>query len=283
MNCQRIQDSFLDFEAGVLPAKDAAIIREHLKTCPACQREWSALTETVLKLEQLPVPEASPRLRTQFYAMLDTHLRESESSHPFAWSRSRLDRFFEAIWPRRPVWQVSTAAVLLAAGLMAGSQFWRAAEPTADPLADARLAATQKELADLRAKVDSMDALVTYSLANVPSAQNRLKHIVAVGANAATDDQALAQLLNTLAFDPSTNLRLTALEALYARADTRLVRQSVLAALSREASPLVQVAMIDFLTSVREPDAAATLQQLAHAPSADQAVRTAAQRALALL
>ena len=40
-------------------------------------REWADLQETLLKLDRFPAEAPSSRLRTQFYAMLDTHLRSA--------------------------------------------------------------------------------------------------------------------------------------------------------------------------------------------------------------
>ena len=71
MNCQRVQDSFIDYQDGSLPADEAAELRSHLASCPVCQREWSALQEITRKVDALSdAPEPSPRLREQFYAML---------------------------------------------------------------------------------------------------------------------------------------------------------------------------------------------------------------------
>lgn len=282
MNCQRIQDSFLDFEANALPLREMDEVRAHLNTCPACQREWSLFSETLHKLDEMPAEAPSERLRTQFYAMLDTHVREGESAHPFSWSRSRLDRWVERLWPQRPVWQLATSFALLAVGLLIGTQLWSKA-PSAPSATAAQLAATQRELAELRSQVESVNQLVNYSLASQQPAQARLQHVVSALKQNGGDDKQLAQLLNTLAFDPSTNVRLSALEALYTHGDQRPIQQGVIAALGREPSPLVQVAMIDFLTSVRAPDAAVAFQELARTPAANETVRSAAQRALALL
>lgn len=282
MNCQHVQESFLDFEAGALPEQEMSAIREHLKSCPVCQREWSSLSETVSQLDKMPVEEASPRLRTNFYAMLDTQIREQQTAHPFAPPRSWLSRVLEAVWPKSPAWQAAGALALLALGLFLGS---RTGAPVSHEKTDtaAQLAATQRELAELRAKVDSVDQLVNYSLASREPARARLQHVVSLLDHDPKGEKALADLLNALAFDPSTNVRLSALEALYARAEEKSVRQGVLAALGRESSPLVQVAMIDFLASVKEPDAAPVFQELARTPTGDPSVRSAAQRALALL
>jgi len=282
MNCARIQESFTDFEAGTLPEAEAVAVREHLKLCPVCQREWADLQDTVLKLDRLPAEEPSPRMRIQFYAMLETHLRGTQgSSSPFS-SRTRFDRWLEAIWPRRPVWQVAIAVMLLAGGVAAGVRFGSTEKP-AQVATAAQLAATQNELAELRARVDSVNQLVTYSLSQQQPAHTRLQHVVATLSPSQKNEHALAELLTTLAFDPSTNVRLSALEALYASADDSAVRQGVLAALPRENSPLVQVAMIDFLASVRDHDAIPTFQQIARLSTTDQTVRTAAQRAIAQL
>jgi hypothetical protein len=53
--------------------------------------------------------------------------------------------------------------------------------------------------------------------------------------------------------------------------------------LPREQSPLVQLAMIDFLTAVRDRDAAPAFQKLSASPLADPSVRVAAERALTQL
>jgi hypothetical protein len=57
----------------------------------------------------------------------------------------------------------------------------------------------------------------------------------------------------------------------------------VASALPREPSPLVQVAMIDFLATTRDPAALSALEDVSRSATCDQAVRTAARRALAQL
>jgi len=279
MNCQRVQESFVDCQAGALAAAESAAVREHLKTCLTCQREWAGLQETLLLLDRLPSEEPSGRLRTNFYAMLDTHLRQAREPGPFAQMRNRLDRFFENFVPTRPALQFALSTVLLVAGVIVGARYLQPAAPApvaTDP-------ATKSQIADIQQKLDSMSQLVAYSLAQQQPANTRLQQIAATLASGNADARTLAGLVSTLAFDPSTNVRLSALEALYAHADRPLVRQGVLASLPRESSPLVQLAMIDFLTSVRDRDAAPAFEALTRDAAIDVAVRDAAQRALVQL
>ena len=279
MNCQRIQESFLDYQDGRMPPAEAAVVREHLKTCLTCQREWAALQEISLKLDRLPPVSPSPRLREQFYAMLETHRREETGSRsPFMLMRSGLDRFFAALVPARPVFQFALTCAVLLLGLLLGSRYLPLAAPA--PATDPAMV---RELAALREKVDSMGQLVTYSLLQQQPTGERVKAVLATLDRKQTDQRVVSGLLNTLAFDPSVNVRLSALEALYPHANLPEVRSAVAASLPREPSPLVQVTMIDFLAGTRDPAALSTLESVSRSQTYDQAVRDAARRALAQL
>jgi hypothetical protein len=273
MNCQRVQESFLDYQDGLLSPADSSAVREHLKTCLDCQREWAGLQEISRKLDRLPPVAPSPRLRAQFYAMLDTHRRAADSPSPFVAMRSRLDRFFSALLPARPALQFALGCGMLAVGLALGARFLR---PTTD-------SATEKKIAELQTKVDSMAPLVTYSVLQQKSTTERLRTVLATLNLKQDDQQVVSGLLASLAFDPSVNVRLSALEALYPHADQPAVRSAITASLPREPSPLVQVTMIDFLAATRDPAAFTTIEGVSRNLNFDQAVREAARRALAQL
>ena len=278
MNCQRIQDSFIDYQAGSLPADEAAQLRTHLASCPTCQREWSALQEISRKLDALPAEEEpGPRLREQFYAMLETHQREADAPSPFALARSRLDRFFTALLPAQPALQFAFALALLLGGLFAGQHYLA---PKANPATDA---SAKAELAALRAQVNSMGQLVTYSLLQQQSTSDRMQTVLAKMDLKSPDRKVLTDLVGSLAFDPSINVRLSAVEVLAQHADDSLVRAGVLSALPRENAPLVQVAMIELLATARDLQARPVFEKLSRDEAADKNVREAARRALAVL
>ena len=278
MNCQRLQESFVDYQDGTLAADESAQIRTHLATCPTCQREWSALQEITRKLALFPAEEPSPRLREQFYAMLDTHQREADAPSPFAIARSRLDRFFSALLPREPALQFAFALALMAGGVFAGGRYFtqHAAPAPTDESA-------KTEIAALKAQINSMGQLVTYSLLQQQSTSERLQGVLATMDLKTPDRKVLTDLIGALAFDPSLNVRLSAVEALAQHADDKLVRAGVLSALPRETAPLVQVAMIELLASTHDVAAAPVFDKLSRDEAADKNVRDAARRALALL
>jgi hypothetical protein len=278
MNCQRIDETFLDYHAGALSDRDASAVREHLRSCLTCQRTWADLQQTVAALDRLPTPRPGARLRANVYSMIDDAQRELDSPSPFALARNRLDAFFASLLPSRPALQFAFSFALLILGVVVGARLLqpeRVVVHETDPR-------TIEELAVLRAKVDSVDRLVTASLRQ-SSATSRLQGILAAVDAGQADDHTLAELLNTLAFDPSVNVRLGALEALYAHVDREPVRAAVLSALPRENSPLMQVAMIDFVVAARDSEAGPTLTALAQDEQVHEVVREAAERGLAQL
>lgn len=281
MNCSRIQESFTDYQDGTLSPDLAATLRTHLASCPDCQREWSALQEITRKLDALPAAEEpSPRLREQFYAMLETHQRNADSISPFALARSRLDRFFAALLPSTPALQFAGALAALAVGIFAGARYLP--PPAAAPVQIVDQAAQQK-IAILEAQMQDMGGLVTASLLQQKSTSDRLRTVLATMELKSPDRRVLTDLVGALAIDPSVNVRLAAIEALTPHAQEAVVRNGLLANLPRESAPLVQMAMIELLTSVRESSAVALFERISRDEAADINVRESARRGLALL
>jgi HEAT repeat protein len=128
-----------------------------------------------------------------------------------------------------------------------------------------------------------MGQLVTYSLLQQQSTSDRLQTVLAKMDLKSPDRKVLTDLVGALAFDPSINVRLSALEALAQHSDDPLVRAGVLSALPRERAPLVQVAMIELLAGARDPNAVPVFDQIVRDEGFDSNVRDAARRALAAL
>lgn len=276
MNCQDARANFTELLDSRTPATAHLDARSHLANCPDCQREFASLAQTLTALDNLSVPAPSPRLRQQFYATLE------EEKHSAASARDAIEREHR----RRAVWRWILApiggAALLAFGFLAGTRFSTAPAPQTVIATDPE---TKRELHDLRTKIEhleTMNQLVASSLQERPG-NDRLHGVVTSGSVDNPNERDLNELITSLVLDPSVGVRLRALEALYAHADREVVRTSVLASLTRENSPLVQVAMIDFLASAQDTEAKPALERMSVNSSADQNVREAAKRALAQL
>lgn len=272
MNCTRAQERFPELLDGRLAEADLAEVQVHLSSCPDCQREYASLASTLAALDKLPAPRPSPRLRAGFYATLEEEKNSATSIRAAVERRQRAAR--ASVW--RWILAPSAALALAIAGFQFGTHYGTPAFASSND-------GTKAELAKLRAQMESVNQLVATSLLQQRTTSERLQTVLSSLDQKNPDQKILSNLIGALALDPSVNVRLSALDALYPHANQQLVRSGVLASLPREQNALVQVAMIDFLVAARDRDATPELEKLARNETVDRAVRDAAKRGLAQL
>jgi hypothetical protein len=276
MNCTTARDTFPELLDHRTPATAHLDARAHLAGCPDCQREFSALSQTLATLDAMPAPTPSPRLRQNFYAMLEEEKNSAASVRVAAERERRVRRISLWGWILSPV----VACGLLLVGFLAGQKSAPAPVPTG-----AESVAMRKEIKDLRDQMGKMTQLVGYSILQQQqgTVSGRMQEVLAAAKSNQPSEKVLNDLVNALAFDPSVNVRLRALEALFPHSESQFVRENVLASLPREQNPLVQVEMIDFLAAARDREAAPALEKMSQDEAIDRSVRDAARRALAQL
>ena len=274
MNCTRTRETFSELLDPRTAATAHLEARTHLAGCPECQREFSSLSQTLAVLDTMPTPSPTPRLRQNFYAMLEAEKTTAASERGATAREHRPRRMPRWGWILSPI----AAAALLVLGFVAGQR----SVPAAPPVPAADTVAMRHEIKSLQEQVSQMGQLVGYSLLQQQQrpANDRFRGVLTSATIENPNDKILNDLIGSLALDPSANVRLRALEALYPHADQEVVRAGVLASLPREQNPLVQVSMIDFLAAARDREAAPALEKLSTSGSTDPSVRDAAKRAL---
>lgn len=267
MNCQACQEDYLEYRADRLAPERRREISEHLRTCLDCQRSWADFQELDRKIDALPAPVPGEGLRRNFYAMLDTHLAAQREPGVFAPLRRGLARFLADWLPTSPVARAAAAGFAVVAFAVVGLGWQAKRERDAD-------------LAVLRHQVDAVTRLVAYTALENEDTTDRLRGVLSADGS---DSAGVAKLLSALQLDPSVNVRLSALEELYPHAEKTEVRTGVLNALTRETAPMVQVAMIDFLSAARSTEAQRQFEKLSRDPGTNSVVRAAATRGLSQL
>lgn len=277
MNCQSAREIFPELLDHRTAATAHAEARTHLAGCPECQREFSALSQTLAALDAMPSPTPSPRLRQNFYAMLEEE-KNSAASLQVAAARERQVR-------RVSLWGWILSPIAAGALVLVGFQAGRQSTPPPASANSTEVAAMRGEIRDLRSQMGKMTQLVGLQLLQQQQGpvSDRMQEVLAAAKADQPSAKVLDDLIMALAFDPSVNVRLRALEALYPHADNQNVRQGVLASLPREQNPLVQLELIDFLAAARDREAAPALEKMSRNEGIDQSVRDAARRALAQL
>jgi hypothetical protein len=238
-------------------------VDDHLRTCDACRADFKESAAVWDMLGTIPAegPDSSA-MRDRFAAMLAGYV-EASTAH-------RRVRLPPDAWPAsvRYVAGLAAAAALLFIGFATGRQAARPSEP--DP-----------EIAVLRGEVRDMREMVTLSLLQQQSASERLKGVTWTSRIDAPGDELTLALLDALMHDPNDNVRLATVDALRRFADRDAVRRGAIEALSRQRSPLVQVALIDFVIDFRGgSEAADALRRLSNDPAVNEAVRARATQGL---
>jgi len=268
MNCQTCRERMAELADARLAEKDAAEARAHMEVCPDCAREFETLGATLRALDSVPNDAPSHRLRAALMGAIETEkLSQREGADLASTIRGAAS---EAPRTRR-AWvpfllQSLGACALVALGFSFGER-----------------SASQRQIAELRARVDTMGQLVEQSVLQKRTTGDRLETVMTAAETRRPDERLIDGLINTMAFDSSVNVRLNALNALYMHADQDVVRAGVLACLSREPNPLVQVSMIDFLVASKAREAAPELRKISQDEHADADVRESARRAMDLL
>jgi HEAT repeat protein len=211
---------------------------------------------------EAPVPN-SERMRARLDAIIDAVGQEETNApqtRPTVPGITRRRRTF--------VLQGLAAAAMLLIGVAIG-RFGTSPSARTSGDATTELAAVRNEMRELR-------EMVSLSLMRQQSASDRLKGVTWTGQLDRPSGDVVSALLDALMHDPNVNVRLATIDALERFASREDVRRASIDAVDRQASPLVQIALIDFLVNTNERQSAPTLKRLADNPQVNGAVRARA-------
>ncbi len=199
--------------------------------------------------------------------------------------RARLDALIEAVEQtpaaarprsiRGRVLQALAAAATLAVGIgigwiaHAGAGISGGARPASDSTSASEIAAMRSEMHDLR-------EMISLSLMQQQSASDRIRGVTWTGQLDRPSGEVVSALLDALMHDPNVNVRLSTIDALERFAARDDVRRGTMQAVERQPSPLVQIALIDFMVKTNERESAGILRRLAMDPMVNGAVRARA-------
>jgi hypothetical protein len=128
---------------------------------------------------------------------------------------------------------------------------------------------------ELRHELRDMRQMVMLTLLQQQSASDRLRGVTWSYGLDRPSGEVVHALLERLAYDPNVNVRLAAIDALKPFVGDTRVRNGLVEALTADPqpSPLVQVALIDALVTLREPRSLESMRRLATDAGVNDTVR----------
>lgn len=251
MMCEHAKELIAASWLRELSSTDEGNLKLHLADCADCRQEMESLGSLWERLGDLPASEPGRELDSRWAATLASHTPPPSPRWRF--------------WPARPEWQAALVFAALVIGVGLGVIL---------PKRDAG------EIARLRSEVESTRAMVALSLLQQDSASQRLRGVDFSGQLPRLDSQVTEALINAVNHDPSTNVRLAAIDALGRASGSGPVVRSLATSLGAQESPMVQTALIDYLVDARDSDAAGTLRAFEKQPNLVPAVLERADAAL---
>ncbi len=256
MSCETMQERITSRLAGELSAAESAELDRHLAACAPCAAEAAALASLWRELGELPEEAPSEGARRRFDALLAGEAAR-QAGRPVALGGFRDAERSEPV--RRPVWRSALAlAAMLIVGLGIGFLLSRQGG---------------SDVAALRREVGDLHEMVAMSLLEQRSVSERLRGVAYTREYTGEDEKLASALYRTMLSDPNVNVRLAALEALKPLAERPAEREKLVAAVSRQDSPLVQLSLIDLLIASDSAAAKRDLKALVDNPNLDPAVR----------
>ena len=268
MNCEETKLILPEYLSESLNETEEIAFSSHLAGCDACRAETERLGTLWRSLALLPgtYPEPDSAVRERFYESLAAYRHGMESARP-GWKDK-----LAALWPRQTAWQMGIGFAMLVIGLGVGY----AVRPAGS-------ANSNSEVAQLRGEVSGMRQMVALSLMQQQSAGERLRGVSWAYRAEPSDTEVLSALLSAVNNDPSVNVRMAAVESLHQFGASLVTRTAIVQSISKQTSPLVQIALIDLLVDLKVTEASAELKKLAADASVDPSVQQRAKWALGKL
>lgn len=248
MNCKNIKDRFPDFLTGELDVEAKQVVTDHISSCASCREELENLNETWTKLGVLPEEQPAESLRGNFYTMLESYKAGLQQEKTFAWRKLK-GRLSQGLWLRRPAYQFAFTIIVLLIGFTVGHF-----SPSANQ--------GKLEMKQLRREVRELRQSAALAMLKQRSPSERLRGVSFSSRVENPDKKTLTALLDTLNYDPNVNVRLSAVDALYLFSNEPMVKEGLIKSLSRQESPLVQLALIDLIVEIREKRAVEAMKEL---------------------
>jgi hypothetical protein len=135
----------------------------------------------------------------------------------------------------------------------------------------------------LNSEIHELKTMMTINMLDQDSPSARIKTINQIKNLSEIDDSMITALLYTLNNDPNLNVRLVTVEMLTELCDNNRVREGLVYSISRQESPLIQIALIDLMVGIQERAAIAQFKELLKKKDLNDVVRTRIEENMKLL
>jgi HEAT repeats len=120
----------------------------------------------------------------------------------------------------------------------------------------------QERIAEIEKELEANKRVMMAMLENDLSASQRMQGVSVAFEMAKPDDEIVNVLIKTMNYDPNTNVRLAALDALGKFSNDKDVRKALIESLSTQKDPVIQIALIQQMVKMKEKTVIKQLERM---------------------
>ena len=253
MDKQTLEALIIDYIDDRLNTVDRETVEQELRANTDARRLYNELKEVMRAMDEAPVLDPPENLKRSFDNIISQELKGSRQAKTVLFHPS--------------FYRMAAAVALLILG--AGIGYWINKYNTQQE--GLRQLAHEMEVA--RKQLDSTKQLMLGMLDNEQSASQRIRGLNVALELPKADKEIVDALFKTLHNDPNTNVRLAALDALARFQEDAGVRKQLIASLSRQRDPMVQIKLIQLMVEMKEKAAIDDLRDLVEDDATMKAVK----------
>ncbi|MEL6923268.1 MAG: HEAT repeat domain-containing protein [Bacteroidota bacterium] len=217
-----------------MSTEQRAEVEAALAESPGLRQHLEQLKTVLYEVDQLELQQPSDRLRSGFEAHLAKAIADQSAEEKVGGNDSKII----SLTRRNRMWlQLAAASVILLLGVMIGLNISKGSE----------IEALREQVA---------------MLVDAESVSQRIKGVNVSYNMPKADDKIIAVLINTMNTDESSNVRLSAIEALSRWTNENSVREALIDALRTQKDPATQITLINILVDIKEKRALPNMENL---------------------
>ncbi len=265
MKRKSIEEKAFDLLKGNLSKSEEEEIASDLTQAGIGPEELDSLKHVNELLEDIELPDPSSKLDDRFYAMLEAEKLNKEYTEPAIIRSKRVISFFT--WP----------GLRIAAGISLFLLGWFASGWSGNRPGD------NKQVAVLAKEVKGLKETLVLTMMQQSSPVDRIRAVNMVNEFENADKEVIESILSLLNNDSNDNVRLLALETLARYSGLPEVREGLIASISNQKSPLVQIRLAEIMLDLNEKKAVPEFQKVLQNAGLNYGVRSKMNDAIVVL
>jgi hypothetical protein len=235
MEREKLESMLIDYIDGNLTETDIELIEAELENNPETKALYNQLQEVMAKMDHTSELTPSDSLKRSFIHFLS---QESDRK-PEAKSVTMIPMFY----------RIAASVILLM--VVGVTTYWVRKDIQ-----------NQERITKMEEVLEENKRVMIALLDNKFSPSQRMQGVSVAYEMKKPDDEIVGVLVNTLNNDPNSNVRLAALDALGKFSSEDDVRKALIESLSTQKDPVVQIALIQLMVSMKEKSVIKQLEKI---------------------